>query len=320
MAPLADSLFDASTTARLLGKPQAEILAVPIEKLRIPADTRRTLRDAHGVRTVGDLRTLDLQLLKLRPDLILALHCVLFYPKHDPGPDCSWEMLFESAPLLTYINWSGSPFHTRFGPVFYRGRLDGTAKVLVVGQDPSSDETLAGRIFVGNAGQLAQGFLAKIGITRSYVMFNTFLFGVQSSAINPAMVADPTLTGYRNQLLDKAKATSPITLVLAFGTKAKDAVAAWPGVAGLTHINLTHPTAPSGVVTNWNSHLAAAAAAVTPDAPANTTPYTGATPTPTDIPRFDLPFGMPSWHGTSGVTRSKRASAAFETEIDWTAP
>lgn len=320
MAPFPDSLFDAPTTARLLGRPHAEVLAVPIESLRIPEDVQRVLRDVHGARTVGDLRTLDLQLLKLNPNVIRALRCLLFYPKHDPGPDCGWETLFESAPLSTYLNWPGSPFHTRFGPVFYRGRLDGTAKVLVVGQDPSTDETLAGRIFVGSAGQLAQGFLAKIGITRSYVMFNTFLFGVQSSSINSAMVADPTLTAYRNQLFDKAKATSPITLVLAFGAKARDAVAAWPGASALTHINLTHPTAPSGVVSDWNSHLAAAAAAVTPDATANTSPYAGVTPTPTDIPRFDLPFGMPAWHGTNGVTRSNRPSGAFETEIDWTAP
>ena len=65
-------------------------------------------------------------------------------PQHDPGPPPEWEALFASAPLDAYVNAPAAPFHTRFGPVFYRGRLDGTARVLVVGQDPSTDETLAG--------------------------------------------------------------------------------------------------------------------------------------------------------------------------------
>ena len=299
----------------------SDLLSAPLDVLHaLPAALRTELRTRYAIHTVADLRKLDLEKFQIDPGILQRLVCLLFYPKHDPGPSCDWEKLFEAAPLATYTGY-GSTFHTHFGPVFYRGRLDSTAKVLVVGQDPSTDETLSGRIFVGQAGQLAQNFLAKIGITRSYLMFNTFLYGVQSGSITTALATDPAIAAYRNQLFDKAKATNPITLVLAFGGQANTAVGAWPGLGALKLIHVTHPTAPSGVASDWNSHLATAAAAVTPEAPVDLTPYstTGALPT-TDVPRFDLPFGTPTWQGTGGATRSQRVSGAFETQITWTAP
>jgi hypothetical protein len=66
-------------------------------------------------------------------------------------------------------------FRTEWGPIFHRGRLDGSARVLVIGQDPAQHEAIVRRILVGEAGQRAQGFLAKLGITKSYVSINTFL-------------------------------------------------------------------------------------------------------------------------------------------------
>ncbi len=44
-------------------------------------------------------------------------------------------------------------FRVEWGPVFHRGRLDGSARVLVLGQDPAQHETVARRILVGAAGQ-----------------------------------------------------------------------------------------------------------------------------------------------------------------------
>src|SRR5690242_12596377 len=63
-----------------------------------------------------------------------------------------------------------SAFRFEWGPIFSRGRLDGTARILVLGQDPAEPSQVARRILVGEAGQRVQGFLAKLGITSSYVM------------------------------------------------------------------------------------------------------------------------------------------------------
>ena len=244
---------------------------------------------------------------------------------HDPGPNSGWRQLFEAAPLNHYVNFPQNPFHTRFGPVFYRGRLNGSARVLVVGQDPASDEILAHRIFVGQGGQIAQNFLAKLGLTRSYLMFNSVLFGIQSEHLTDAIVTEPTIMAYRNSLFDRAKATNNLEAIIAFGTRAKTSVLNWPGRGTLPVIPLFHPTAQTGLAANWNSHLAAAQSAIAPDSDGQVDPQpystTAAAMPHTDIPRRDLPFGVPAWHGTGGSTRSKRGSgAAFKTQILWSAP
>ena len=72
-------------------------------------------------------------------------------------------------------------FRLEWGPIFHRGRLDGSARVLVIGQDPAQHETVVRRILVGEAGRRVQGLLAKLGITRSYVFINTYLYSVYGS-------------------------------------------------------------------------------------------------------------------------------------------
>ena len=41
-------------------------------------------------------------------------------------------------------------FRVEWGPIFHRGRLDGSARVLVIGQDPAQHETVIRRILVGD--------------------------------------------------------------------------------------------------------------------------------------------------------------------------
>ena len=81
-------------------------------------------------------------------------------------------------------------FRVEWGPIFHRGRLDGTARVLVIGQDPATHETITRRILVGEAGQRAQGLLARLGITRSYVFINTFLYSVYGQGGGTRHIAD----------------------------------------------------------------------------------------------------------------------------------
>jgi hypothetical protein len=40
----------------------------------------------------------------------------------------------------------------------------------VIGQDPAQHETIVRRILVGEAGRRLQGFLAKLGVTKSYTL------------------------------------------------------------------------------------------------------------------------------------------------------
>jgi uracil-DNA glycosylase len=77
--------------------------------------------------------------------------------------------------------YPSSDFRSEWGPVLRRGRLDGSARVLVFGQDPAQHETIARHILVGEAGQRIQGFLAKLGMDRSYTMINTFCIASRGS-------------------------------------------------------------------------------------------------------------------------------------------
>jgi uracil-DNA glycosylase len=111
--------------------------------------------------------------------------------------------------------YTSKRFRTEWGPIFHRGRLDGSARVLVIGQDPAQNENIvrrilvgeAGRriqnivrrILVGEAGRRIQGFLAKLGIERSYVMINAYLYSVYGSA-GSKFVVDPAIAGYRNRI------------------------------------------------------------------------------------------------------------------------
>ena len=69
-------------------------------------------------------------------------------------------------------------FRVEWGPIFHRGRLDGSARLLVIGQDPAQSETVVRRILVGEAGHRTQGLMAKLGFDRSYLLVNTFLYSV----------------------------------------------------------------------------------------------------------------------------------------------
>ncbi|RBH46244.1 uracil-DNA glycosylase, partial [Pseudomonas sp. MWU13-2860] len=47
----------------------------------------------------------------------------------DPGPPPSFATLFEQAPLASYQALPAK-FRLEWGPIYYRGRLDGSARLL----------------------------------------------------------------------------------------------------------------------------------------------------------------------------------------------
>lgn len=123
-------------------------------------------------------------------------------------------------------------FRWHFGPMFYRGRLgDRQVKVLIVGQEGAQDESLAHRAFVGGTGARMQHLLNHLGITRSYLFLNTFvypIFGQYVGALKTlAQHADSPIRRHRHEIFDYLVARNDVHLAIAVGTAAKKSLAGW---------------------------------------------------------------------------------------------
>lgn len=225
-------------------------------------------------------------------------------------------------------------FRTEWGPVFHRGRLDGTARLLAIGQDPAQHEVVTRRILVGAAGKRVQGFMAKLGLTTSYVVINTFLYSVYGQSGGAAHINDAAITAYRNRWFKAILDTNPIEGVVAFGGLAEEAWTAWlssPDALGRPaqpFQRVPHPTSPiSGSKGNkaklatltaqmlaaWNAAIAALTPSVIHRDVALGAPY-GTSFTPgelPDIPMADLPAGTPSWMATEDAWASREGETAL---------
>jgi uracil-DNA glycosylase len=200
-------------------------------------------------------------------------------------------------------------FRTEWGPIFHRGRLNGSARVLCVGQDPAAHENLVRRVLVGEAGQRVQGFLAKLGLTTSYVVINAFVYSAYDQTTAGPLVTSAAIAAYRNQWFDKIVAKGHITAVVTFGGLAEQAYHQWRQTAkgtafGVNSVNVMHPTADAhpptttaGLLANWNTGLTTLQGKATPDHATPLVPY-GTAFAPADlvaIPEADLPAGLPDW-------------------------
>jgi hypothetical protein len=68
--------------------------------------------------------------------------------------------------------------------------------VLVIGQDPATAETIARHILVSTTSQHVQKLLAQIGVTKSYVLVNTFLYSVYGQSGNERHRSDTAIARY----------------------------------------------------------------------------------------------------------------------------
>ena len=125
-------------------------------------------------------------------------------------------------------------FRWHFGPMFYRGRLtDGGVKVLVIGQEGAQDESLGHRSFVGGTGARMQHVLHHLGITRSYLFLNTFVYPIFGQYNGDAARRWPrTRDSPIVQAPPRASSTrcwprNDLRLVIAVGTAAKESVVTW---------------------------------------------------------------------------------------------
>lgn len=312
------SSYDKMVVAPFRGSTVAELLAASPAALKgVSAADAELLRAAFGIRTIRDLAQ---NVFFQRAAAILVGAGGVGY---DPGPPTAWAGFWAAAPLAYYEQHPARRFRVDFGPVYYRGRLDGSARVLVVGQDPSTNELLAQRVLVGSSGQRVQGYLRKLGLTYSYVIVNAFLFSVFGqfdAQLRSISLEEPILT-YRNALFDRLARESNLQAVIAVGNGAQHAVEQWPGRQALPVFGIMHPAAldEAALLASWNASLAGLLAAVGPDdaSQPDPTPY-GATFQPADlapIPPEDLPFGVPAWQGNGSHSRRDGNKT-----IIWTAP
>jgi uracil-DNA glycosylase len=234
----------------------------------------------------------------------------------DPGP--------VAEPFATLVReypgtdvYPEESFRVEWGPIFHRGRLDGSARLLVIGQDPAASESIVRRILVGEAGHRTQGLMAKLGIDRSYLMVNTFLYSVYGQQGGEQHAADKKIAAYRNRWLDAIFASSKIEAVLALGHLADGAWQTWRKTAnGKGHApayeHVTHPTEPDSasggdpaklaaatkaMLINWNEALEHLYPLAHPDVQSPLVPY-GESFKPdelVEIPEVDVPAGLPDW-------------------------
>jgi hypothetical protein len=236
----------------------------------------------------------------------------------DPGYGAQpFRSLCEEYPVASV--YSAQDFRVEWGPVFHRGRLDGSARVLVIGQDPAQHEIVVRRCLVGEGGHRVQGFLKKVGIDASYVLINTFLYSVYGQGGGERHKNDPGIIAYRNRWLDALlPGNKRVEAVVAFGRLADGAWKAWKATpkgsaVDVTYCNVTHPTQPEGsskgnpeklkaamkaMLQNWNAALPTLREAIKhPDAsrPLVTYGETLQDGDLADIPAADLPAGSPPW-------------------------
>lgn len=226
----------------------------------------------------------------------------------DPGPPVKFARLFERVPSyqaykpLYWYDW---------GPVFYRGRLNGSARLLCIASDPGPTERLVGRNLVGDAGQRVQGFLTKLGLTRSYLCLNAHVFALHPGQASKGFLVlqDPAIMKWRNELYDAAK-NKNVQAIVAFGEQAQKAVELWTGKGTLPVLEVPHPSSrdDTKLLDAWRAAVESLRAIVTSDQDGDpTVPNYSTTFTAADyarIPMRDLPFGVPSWIGDDAWGRN----------------
>lgn len=144
-------------------------------------------------------------------------------------------------------------FRWKVGPMWYRGRLTpNSVKVFVIGQEGAQDENVSNRTFTGSTGTKMQNFINYLGINRSYVFMNTFIYtitgqygeqpepGASAQEIKAAQVRsqalrwiaqspDSVVVQHRQRMFDYMLSQNKDTLrlIIGVGAAGKDTLATW---------------------------------------------------------------------------------------------
>jgi hypothetical protein len=158
--------------------------------------------------------------------------------EYDPGPpkNRSWARLFAETPNYRGLGKAvlgKEKFRWHFGPMFYRGRLrDNQVKVLVIGQEGAQDESLAHRAFTGGTGARMQHFLNYLGISKSYLFLNTFVYPIFGQYGGGklrwlAQDLDSPIVQHRHKIFNYVLQRNDVHLIIAVGNAAKESVVTW---------------------------------------------------------------------------------------------
>jgi len=250
----------------------------------------------------------------------------------DPGPPPVFAEIFSRVPDYSHYK---DHFWYDWGPVFYRGRLDGSARLLCVASDPGPTERIAMRTLVGDAGQLTQGFLARCGLTRSYLCLNAFAYALipTEGSKGATILHDPVHKAWQHELFTKAKGPG-LQAVVAFGQYAKKAVGQWED-GNMPVFYVPHPSSrdTKKMLDSWRKTIKSLSDIITPDEDAG--PLLPDYGSEIDekayarIPPGDLPFGVPGWLGDDSWGRKdtpshrncvRRPDPDDRHTLVWTAP
>ncbi len=224
----------------------------------------------------------------------------------DPGPPHAIASICARCPQPS----KPRAFWTDWEPIFYRGRMDGTARVLCIASDPGPTERIAHRTLVGDAGQRVQGFLEKLGLTRSYLCVNAFPYALHPSfgADADEMLAEPEQLAWRNQFFDAVR-PGALDAVIAFGGNAQEAYDLWAHKPSVPVERIPHPSSRDAqrLLHEWRDAIVRLRGIVAPDPDGDEHGANyGTSFRESDyaaIPRRDLPFGVPSFLGDDSAGR-----------------
>jgi hypothetical protein len=234
----------------------------------------------------------------------------------DPGPTGAMKAIMDATPDYEAQVGDSTTFWYAFGPVLYRGRLDGSARVLCIASDPGPTECLPfiRRTLVGDSGQKTQGFLAKLGLTRSYVLVNAFAVAMKPSQKTKGLnvlKTNAAIKAARHALYNQLLAGG-LQAIVDFGDEAHAAYDVWaasnPAVKGVPRVRLYHPakvdrdgSGNDAPLQGWAKGITTLRGIVTPDADGDATmPNYGDYFTEMDyarVPRRDLPSTAPLYAG-----------------------
>lgn len=144
-------------------------------------------------------------------------------------------------------------FRWKVGPMWYRGRLTpDSVKVFVIGQEGAQDENASNRTFTGSTGTKMQNFINYLGINKSYLFMNTFIYTItgqygeraeptDSPAVKKskqvfsdtlkwiAQNPESEIVKHRQRMFDYmlSQNKSTLSLVIGVGAAGKDTLATW---------------------------------------------------------------------------------------------